>query len=298
MALIQKLEDWSRRPADYPETSAPQHVLLGDPAAFCIEEVQNPLMAADDGTPHRINPNLAMQQWQAMRRAMEESGLICLTLDAEPNLPDLCFTANPSFVIPVTADRRDAWLAHMRYPSRRPEVALHAGFFHAGGFLLHEMPEHVQNFEGHGDGLWHPGRFLLHAGVGSRTDAAAWQVIQNAYPKLDILLYHLQPGNQYHTDTALAPLNASTALVVPSAFDANALALLHAAFPDLIELTNSQGAALIGNAFCADGKHVFLPTSCADLTAKLEARGFRVIALDLSEFHKAGGSVFCLKQSY
>ena len=298
MTLIRTLEDWSRRPVDYPEVATPQHVLLGDPSGFRIEEVQNPLMAEHDGTPHRIDPDLAMQQWLVMRSAMEDAGLICLTLDADPNLPDLCFTANPSFVIPVTSDRRDVWLAHMRYASRRPEVDLHAGFFHAGGFMLRKMPEHVQNFEGHGDGLWHPGRFLLHAGVGSRTDVAAWEVIQDAYPELDILLYHLRPGNQYHADTALAPLNENTALMVPSAFDEDAQALLHAAFSDIIELSDEQGAALIGNAFCPDGKHVFLPTSCATLTAQLEERGFEVMALDLSEFHKAGGSVFCLKQSY
>jgi len=298
MTLIAKLEDWSHRPADYPLVDAPKHVLLGDPGAFRIEDVQNPLMADADGTPHRVQANRAMQQWNAMRDAMQQTGLICLSLEADPTLPDSCFTANPSFVIPVTRNRRDVWLAHMRYPSRRPEVNLHASFFHAGGFLLRTMPEKVQKFEGHGDGLWHPGRFLLHAGYGSRTDVTAWEAIQDFYPDLDILLYALQPGNQYHTDTALAPLNESTALVVPSAFDADGLTLLEAAFADLIYLTDRQGAALLGNAFCPDGKHVFLPAGDAALQAQIEARGFQVIALDLSEFHKAGGSVFCLKQAY
>jgi len=298
MTLIRKLEDWSRRPADYAEVAAPQHVLLANPGAFRIEEAQNPLMAAADGTLHQVDPTRAMQQWLAMRAALESVGLTCLALDADPDLPDLCFSANPSFVIPVTAHRRDVWLAQMRYPSRCPEVDIHAGFFHACGFLLHEMPTQVQNFEGHGDGLWHPGRFLLHAGVGSRTDENAWQVIQDAYPELDILLYQLRPGNQYHTDTALAPLNENTALVVPSAFDADGLALLHAAFSDVIALTESQGAGLFGNAFCPDGHHVFLPSGDAELAAQIESRGFEVIALDLSEFHKAGGSVFCLKQAY
>lgn len=298
MTLIRKLEDWNRRSADYPAVAAPKHVLLGNPSALRVEEVQNPLMAAADGTPHRIDANRAMQQWTAMRDALQQVGLICLSLEPDPTLPDSCFTANPSFVMPVSVDRREVWLAHMRFPSRRKEVELHRSFFHAAGFLLRQMPEHVQNFEGHGDGLWHPGRFLLHAGYGSRTDVAAWEVIQDFYPALDILLYPLQPGNQYHTDTALAVLDENTALVVPSAFDADGLALLHAAFKDILPLSDAQGAALLGNAFCPDGKHVFLPAGDAELSAQIEARGFQVITLDLSEFHQAGGSVFCLKQAY
>ncbi|MHC4380388.1 MAG: dimethylarginine dimethylaminohydrolase family protein, partial [Planctomycetota bacterium] len=173
-----------------------------------------------------------------------------------------------------------------------------AGFFHAAGYLLRSLPKTVTRFEGHGDGLWHPGRFLLHAAVGPRTELAAWEVIQQAYPDLDILIYELQEGDCYHLDTALATLSGTCALIVPSAFSEAGLALLHAAFPDSIELSPGQGSALLGNAFCADGKTVFLPAGDADLAACIEAKGFEVVQLDLSEFHKAGGSVFCLKQSY
>ena len=175
---------------------------------------------------------------------------------------------------------------------------LHAGFFHAAGFQLRRMPEEVEHFEGHGDGLWHPGRWLLHAGVGPRTEVAAWQVIAEAYPQLDVLLYALQPGNCYHLDTALAPLSETCALVVRAAFTEEGFALVEAAFPELLELDPDQGAALLGNAFCADGHTVFLANGDQGLVRRIEDRGFRVVTLDLSEFHKAGGSVFCLKQSY
>lgn len=298
MALIRKLQDWIERPGAYPPTENPRHVLLGHPGAFRIEEVHNPLMTDAAGKPKTIDRERALAQWASMRKAFQDSGLTCLTLEPHPDLPDLCFTANPSFVVPTTADRREIWLAHMRYPARAAESELHAGFFHAAGYLLKTMPADVGRFEGHGDGLWHPGRFLLHAAVGPRSEARAWEVLQKAYPELDILLYELQDGDCYHLDTALATLNETCALIVPSAFSEQGLALLHAAFPDHIELSATQGSALLGNAFCADGETVFLPAGDADLAARIEAKGFEVVTLDLAEFHKAGGSVFCLKQAY
>ena len=298
MALIRNLQDWPARPGSYPATENPRHVLLGHPGGFRIDAVHNPLMADAAGLPKAIDQERALAQWTALRDAFQESGLVCLALEPHPNLPDLCFTANPSFVVPTTADRREIWLAHMRFPARAPESELHAGFFHAAGYLLKTMPTEVVRFEGHGDGLWHPGRFLLHAAVGTRTELRAWEILQDAYPELDILLYELADGDCYHLDTALATLSETCALIVPSAFSEEGLEMLRAAFPDAIELTPAQGSALLGNAFCADGKTVFLPAGDPSLAARIEAKGFQVVVLDLSEFHKAGGSVFCLKQAY
>jgi N-dimethylarginine dimethylaminohydrolase len=42
------------------------------------------------------------------------------------------------------------------------------------------------------------------------------------------------------------------------------------------------------------GKNVVLQAGCEGLNRDLRRRGFTVHALDLSEFHKAGGSAKCL----
>lgn len=298
MALIRQVSGWDKRPTDYAPVPAPQSVLLGHPGHFRVEEIQNPLMADSSGKAHQVDPKIAMRQWMAMHDAFAQSGLQCLVLEPQADLPDLVFTANPSFAMPTTAERRDVWLAKMRYASRQGEVDLHRGFFHGAGYLLHEMPEDVERFEGHGDGVWHPGRMLLHAGVGPRTCERAWLVIDEAYPELDVLVYELRPGNQYHLDTALAALDETTALVVESAFAPEGLELVTAAFPDAILLSEEEGAGLYANAFCADGHHVFLPTGAPSLEAELQERGFTVVALEMSEFHKAGGSIFCSKIAF
>lgn len=298
MSLIRRLSDWAKSPADYAAVAAPRSVLLGHPGHFRVEEVQNPLMADASGEAHQVDGKLAVRQWMAMHDAFMKSGLQCLVLEPEKDLPDLVFTANPSFAMPTTSDRRDVWLAKMRFDSRQGEVDLHRGFFHAAGYLLHEMPEDVESFEGHGDGVWHPGRMLLHAGVGPRTSERAWEVLAEAYPEMDVLVYALRPGNQYHLDTALAALDETTALIVESAFESEGLELVKAAFPDAILLGDQLGASLYANAFCADQKHVFLPTGAPKLAAQLVERGFTVIELEMSEFHKAGGSIFCSKIAF
>jgi N-dimethylarginine dimethylaminohydrolase len=47
----------------------------------------------------------------------------------------------------------------------------------------------------------------------------------------------------------------------------------------------------------AGGKHVLIESSCEGTARMLEAEGFPVVRLDTSEFLKAGGSVFCMKQA-
>ncbi len=298
MVIFTNANQWSRRAEDYAETATPQHVLLAKPSEFAVVEAQNPLMADEHGHLHQVDKELAQKQWHAVSQTFTDAGLICMALDAVPGLVDFCFTANPSFVMPATKDVREVWLARMRYSSRQAEVDFHRAFFYAAGFLVRELPDSVKHFEGHGDGLWHPRRRLLHAAIGPRTEIAAWQGLQQAYPDLDILLYKLMPGAQYHLDTALAPLNEDTALAVRPAFSPVGWELLQSAFPHVIALSAEQGAKLLGNAFCADGHTVFLPSGDPALASQLDALGFSVKTLHLSEFHKAGGSVFCLKQAY
>lgn len=63
-------------------------------------------------------------------------------------------------------------------------------------------------------------------------------------------------------------------------------------FPTAI-LASAEDAAVFGlNAF-SDGRHVLLPAAATGLHAKLRARGFEPIGVELSELLKAGGSVKC-----
>jgi len=80
---------------------------------------------------------------------------------------------------------------------------------------------------------------------------------------MDLIPLELKSPYFYHLDTCFAPLTEHTAVIVKEAFTNEGLALLQSAFDQLIE--------------------------------DLQVIGFKIHALNTSEFLKSGGSVFCLK---
>jgi len=296
--LIEKLEDWNRRPADLASIDLLKKVLLGDPEYFRIEHAINNHMVGADGSLNSVDTQLAQKEWNGLKAAYEKVGIETAVLPSNPELPDSCFTANPSMVIPLPLGGKEVWLAKMAHPSRQREVPLHKEFFQKLGFPLRTMPKEVTRFEGCGDGILHPGRFCLHAGVGTRTSRKAWETIADAYPEMDILLYELIHPDFYHLDTALAPLNEDVAFFVPEAFHPDGIQFIEAAFPRAIALNREESMRFAGNAHCPDQKHVFMESGCPLAASKLPALGMEAVTLETGEFRKSGGSVFCLKQSF
>lgn len=297
MGIFRSLAEWPRRPADALRVGQVRAVLLGDPRCFRTEAAINPHMLGPDGELKAVDGERARAQWSALRQAYESLGIAVEVLEAHPDLPDLCFTANPSLVLPLPAGGCELWLGRMAHSSRAREVAHHLRFANERGIPVREMPESVARFEGTGDGVLHPGRFVLHAGVGARTAATAWETIAEAHPELDVLLYELADDRFYHLDTALAPLTESCALIVPRAFTPRGLELVRGAFPQHVDVDEEEALAFAANAHCPDGRHVLIHAGCPRVSAALEERGFTVLPLDTGEFLKSGGSVFCLKQS-
>ncbi len=298
MGTYAKLEQWKRRVEDLPRVEGLRRVLLGDPGAFQVAEAINVHMRDASGRLQRIDPSAARQEWEALAAAYRALGVEVHVLPARPELPDLCFTANPSLALPLPEKGEEIWLARMAHPSRAGEVPLHEAFFRERGLPIRTMPPQVPRFEGCGDGVLHPRRFLIHAGVGPRSDARAWEALAAAHPELEILLYRLEDPRFYHLDTALAPLDEKTALYVPEAFDRAGRALLRAAFEDAIPLSIEEALRFAANAHCPDGEHVLIQADCPQATAALRARGFLPIPLETAEFRKSGGSVFCLKMAF
>lgn len=298
MALIQRVADWRRRPGDLAPVRRPDRILLADPAAFEVAEAINPHMRDPSGGVWAVDRAEARRQWEALREAYVGAGLEVAVLPPAPGLADLCFTANPSLFLPLPDGGLECWLARMAHGSRSGEVAHHRRFAEFRGIPVREMPAAVQRFEGCGDGIHHPGRFLLHCGIGPRTEPGAWEALAAAHPDLELLLYRLPDERFYHLDTALAALTEAAALVAPAAFDPEGLELVRAAFPEAIDVPLEEALRFAANAHCPDGRHVLIQSGCPRTEAALAERGFQVVSLETGEFRKSGGSVFCLKQVY
>jgi N-dimethylarginine dimethylaminohydrolase len=294
---VNQAQFWHQPVQDLPRIKPLLGVLLGDPAFFQIERATNAHMTSADGALHRIDPFKARKEWLALKNAYESIGIATAILPAQPGLPDACFTANPSMVLPFPDGTHEVWLAKMAHPSRADEVHLHRKFFENQPCRIRTMPESVSKFEGCGDGLLHPNRFLLHAGFGARSSRAAWEHLAKTHPTLTLCYYSLPNPDFYHLDTALAPINETTALYAPEAFTADGMKLLQKAFPHAIALPHEESLRFAGNAHCPDQKHVLLQSGCPQTERLLHEHGFQPIPLETSQFRLSGGSVFCLKQS-
>ena len=295
MAIIRTVSEWQRRASDYPAVEPTKSVLMAAADFFDVKEAHNNHMRDENGELRKVDKQAAMQEWQQLHDSFANNGLNVEVLPAISGMHDLVFTANPSFIVP---HYRHAWPTNMAHLSRRAEAEVHQQFFAEQGFKIKNLSATDIKFEGHGDGLWHPQRLLLHAAVGQRSDLRGWQEIDDAYPELDILLYELRHEDFYHLDTALACLDEQTALFISEAFDDDGLELINAAFPKALALSDFEAYQFAGNAFCADSHNVFIEQGCDALYEKLTVRGFKVHPVATQQFRLSGGSVFCLKQAY
>ena len=103
----------------------------------------------------------------------------------------------------------------------------------------------------------------------------------------------------YHLDTCLCLLTHDTAMIVRSALTASGQDLIEALIPNVIEVPEKEGLEQFAcNAHCPDGTTVVIQAGCQTTVARLRERGFEIAEIETSEFIKAGGSVFCMKQMF
>ncbi|MEM9997011.1 MAG: arginine deiminase-related protein, partial [Bacteroidota bacterium] len=179
-----------------PAIPRPSRVLLTTPEHFEVAYVINPHMAGNLGT---VDRERARAQWDALRLAYAQIGMDVHTLDGQPGLPDMVFCANQVLPYQLPDGTRGAILSRMHAPQRKPEVKHYADFFREQGYEVHALdPDLPGDFEGMGDALWHPGRFLLWGGYGYRTDRAVYErfAAKLGFPVLPLRLtdpdfYHL-----------------------------------------------------------------------------------------------------------
>lgn len=291
--------DFDVTPADQPAVPRPGRVLLTTPQFFDVTYVINPHMEGHAGT---IDRDAARQQWETLKAAYERIGLEPVVLDGAAGLPDMVFCANQTLPYHrVGGDgangERGVILSQMYAEQRRPEVPHYAGFFERNGYAVRALPESVgASFEGMGDAIWHPGRWLLWGGHGFRSSPAAYEAVADLLG-VPVILLGLSDDDFYHLDTCFSVLDERSVLIYPGAFDDDGRALIERGFERVIEAPEDEARRLFAcNAHCPDGTHVLIQEGCTATNARLREAGFTPVELDTSEFLKAGGSVFCMKQ--
>ena len=233
----------------------------------------------------QTDPDRARGQW----RELHDTLIVRLGAEAElltpvKGLPDLVFTANAGLV-----SGKQFILSHFRYPERQREVPVYEIWFKERGFQTRSIGEGTC-FEGEGDILAVGETFF--AGYQKRSDIQSHTRIGEI---LDcrVLSLELVDPYFYHLDTCFFPINEKTVFYFPEAFDDYGRRVIAEAVPEPVPVSKDEAMRFGCNAIVI-GRHVVLQEGCAGMNRALHDRGYTVHELDLSEFHKAGGSAKCL----
>ncbi|WP_372782521.1 dimethylarginine dimethylaminohydrolase family protein [Phenylobacterium sp.] len=265
--------------------------LMTDPACFDVSYQINPWMRPTAWRPEHRAAALAASA--SLKAALRAAGAHVETIGAVRGLPDLVFPANAAVVL----DGR-VLMARFRHPERQGEEAVFRAAFarlKARGLIqeIVDLPEGVLQ-EGAGDCIWDADRRFFWAGFGPRSSKASVRVIARTFGR-EVVSLELASDRFYHLDTCFCPLAGGKVLYFPDAFTPKALATLreHIAEADRIEASAEEAAAFCVNAVNL-GDKVIMARAPASLRAKLQARGYSLIEIDLDPFILSGGAAYCM----
>src|SRR5690606_10886188 len=175
-------------------------ILMCPPDYFRVEYVINPWMAGHEGS---LDISLAKKQWQTLRDTLAEHADI-VTIDPQPDLPDMVFTANAGVVY-----GNKAIASHFMPQERRPEEPHFKKWFRDNGFELLDLEEKI-GFEGAGDCLLDRGAPRFWVGYGFRTEIEAHPEIRKWFG-IAVVSLRLTDSRFSHIATCFCPPAAAQA---------------------------------------------------------------------------------------
>lgn len=266
--------------------------VMVEPTHFRIDYAINPFMDLAD----QPDPDRAHAQWRHLVATIESLGGTVDVLAARPDAPDMVYAMNLGLGIVRPSlhgdDKQHVVMSHMRYPQRRMETSSAQPWFADLGFATTYVGR-----DGVGAHLEAGDAFAfgdaLVVGYGPRTEELA---LKHLAIDLDIRVRGLRITHpaMYHLDLAFCPLDERRAIVCPSALDEASAEALLALVPEPLILSEEEALT----TFCANsiviGRTVVMPACPDRVRAQLEEWGFEIVLVDVSEFHKGGGSIRCL----
>lgn len=222
-----------------------------------------------------IDLDRARAQHAAYVRALQDAGVTVHSLPPLEDLPDSCFVEDPALLL-----GRRALLHRSAAPSRAPEA-------HALRQALADWCAPVISMPAHGtlDG----GDVLrihhrLYVGRSARTspEGIAWLRLAAAAEGLDVIDVPLRDG--LHLKSAATLATPHLLLYLPDLIDPTAFTGVEA-----LPVPEAHGANVL-----ALGDTLLASASAPQTIRLLQARGLRVVPLQVDEFHKGDGALTCL----
>ena len=250
------------------------------PVWYDVDYVINPWMA---GNLHRPSRDRAFAQWRALYQSLRNFADVRV-LQARPGSPDMVFVAHAALV-----HHGVAAIASFAHRQRQAEEHHLRTWFEEAGFLIWDTPRQTA-FEGEGDALFDSSGTHLWAAHGVRTCqhchrhvAAAWHT--------PVTSLHLVDPRFFHLDICFAPLAGGSLLYYPAAFDSASREKIEAVYAPSRRIAVTEWEAThFGCSVINTEQHIIMSTGLPQLTSRLTDHGFNVTEVDLSEFHRGGGS--------
>lgn len=262
-------------------------VLLADPRHLALVPCNSVSREAARGG-HQTCTDRAVRQHAGLVAALRDEGVDVRLVPSQPCLPDLAFTRDSSLMTP--------WgLVGLRpgVPHRVGEVdAVLAAASGAGVPVLGRI-EHGR-VEGGDVAIIRPGLLLI--GISdTRTDEAGAHALGSIFRRKgwQVVTYRFDP-HFLHLDTLFCMADRGLALACADVLDETMLARLEAWGIDLMPVAYKEARRLGCNLLSLGQRRVVTTGACTRIDVALASRGYRSIAVDLSEFTACGGGVHCL----
>ena len=302
------------------------NVLLGDPSFFRIKSGGNPHTRDRLGRRKRVDLRAAIEQWNRLKRALEEQGARVHLLPADPELPGMVFPANAGFRF------GDQFYLSNLNPARASEKEHYRRTISGLGLKVRDLPA-PHRFEGEADFIpvGHPSgdpagtvylftygqieepRWVLRSGFppyrrvyGFRSDVRILPALKASVHPREVMLLELADESHYHGDTVLCTFGPHREYVMAylEGLLPESVRALQARFKDrLLAVSREDGRHFAANSFQlftgSSGRRVpvlLMPDGLGlDLYSQVRQRGVVPFPVDVSEFlEKGGGAVKCM----
>ena len=230
----------------------------------------------------------AVEQHDALARALEQAGVRCRFLPNVPGLPDLTFTRDSSLMTP--------WglvLLRLASPHRQAEPReVGKAAEHWGIPVLGAIEEGT--VEGGDVCLLRPGLVAI-GWSGERTTKAGAEALADLFERRGwrALLTHFDP-EFLHLDTLFTMVDRNRAVACAEALEDGFLATIADLDIGVVPATCVEVHMLGPNLLSLGGGRVLSSLSNRRINGELERLGYRVGALDIGQFTRCGGGVHCL----
>jgi dimethylargininase len=222
-----------------------------------------------------IDLAIARQQHRAYEKLLERLGARVISLPAEPALPDSMFVEDPAIVLDELAV-----ILPLGTDSRRPEAASLAKAL--SSFRKLEYVNLPGTLEG-GDILRIARK--LFVGLTRRSNAEGIRQLAALLAPRHYEVIAVPVTGCLHLKSAVTHVGGNTLLANRAMFDATPFAGY-----DWIDVDPAEPHAANALAF---GDTIIFPASFPRTRARLEARGFHVTPLEISELQKAESGLTC-----